>query len=281
MKPFESEIQSKDGQKLYVQGWEPDGKPRGVVVLMHGLGEHTGRYTHVAEALTKAGYALAGFDLRGHGRTPGLRGYAPSFQAILQDFDALLALLRQRYGEQVSYFQYGHSLGGVLTVAYHLYAQPKVAGLVITAPGFASPVLEQKGKVMLVKVLGSLLPRMIIDTGLDVNGISRDSKVIQAYTADPLTHEKSSLSFARAGFDAIDYALQHASELKAPLLLMHGTADPLTYPRGSQDFVGRVSSKDVTFKAWDGLYHELHNEPEQAEVLRTMINWLDAHVGAA
>lgn len=137
MKSFDSEFQAQDGQKLIVRGWEPVGKPKGVVVLVHGLGEHTGRYAHVAEALTKAGYVLAGFDLRGHGRTEGLRGYAPSFEAIMQDIEAFFAFLKQRYSEEVPYFQYGHSLGGVLTTAYHLYVKPKVAGVVISAPGFA------------------------------------------------------------------------------------------------------------------------------------------------
>ena len=278
MKTFESEFMAKDTQKLHVQGWEPDGTPKAVVVLVHGLGEHTGRYAHVAKALTKAGYALAGFDLRGHGRTEGLRGYAPSFEAILQDIDAFFAFLKQRYSDPIPYFQYGHSLGGLLTIAYHLYAKPKVAGVIVSAPGFASPLLEQKGKVMLVRLLSSILPKLIIDTGLDVNSISRDPKVLEAYNADPLVHEKTSLSFGKAGLDAIEFAFKHAPELQAPLLIMHGTADQLTYPRGSQDFIRRVSSKDATYKPWAGLYHEIHNEPEQSEVLRTMIEWLDAHV---
>jgi acylglycerol lipase len=278
LKTFESEFRAQDGQKLFARGWEPEGKPKGVVALIHGLGEHTGRYPHVAEALTKAGYVLAGFDLRGHGRTEGLQGHAPSFEAIMQDMDAFFEFLRKRYPADIPYFQYGHSLGGLLTSAYHLYAKPKVAGVVLTAPGFASPVLEQQGKILLVRMLSALLPRMILPTGLDVNGLSRDRKVVEAYNADPLVHEKTSLSFGKAGLDALDFTFQHVSEFKAPLLIMHGTADRVTYARGSQDFIGRVSSQDATFKPWDGLYHEIHNEPEQAEIIRTMVDWLDAHV---
>ena len=279
MKTFKSELLAKDGQKLYVQGWEPEGTPKAAVALLHGLGDHTGRYGHVGKAFTDAGYVLAGFDLRGHGRTDGPRGYAPSFRVILEDMDALLAFLKDRY-PGTPLFQYGHSLGGLLTIAHHLHSHPEVAGVMVSAPGFASPLLEQTGKILLVRVLGSLLPRMIIDTGLDVNTISRDQRVIDAYNADPLVHEKSSLSFGRAALDALDFASKHAGEFKAPLLIMHGTADQLTYPRGSQDFIGKVASKDAVFKPWDGLYHELHNEPEQGQVLAAMIAWLDAHLPA-
>lgn len=278
MNTFESEFQAQDGQVLYVRGWEPDGKPKGVVLLVHGLGDHSGRFAHVGAAFTRAGYALIGFDLRGHGRTAGPRGYAPSFKAIIQDIGSFFDFARARYSAAVPYFQYGHSLGGLLTVAYHLYAKPDVAGVMVSAPAFASPLVEQKGKVMMVKVLSSLLPKMIIDTGLDANTISRDPKVVQAYTADPLVHEKTSLSFGKAGLDAIDFAFKRAGEFQAPFLIMHGTSDRLTYPRGSQDFIRRVSSKDATFKPWEGLYHEIHNEPEQAQVIQTMIDWMDAHL---
>ncbi|HEY2979804.1 MAG TPA: alpha/beta hydrolase [Anaerolineales bacterium] len=278
MKTVESQFQAADGQMLRVQGWEPDGKPKAVVVLVHGLGEHTGRFAHVGAALTKAGYVLIGFDLRGHGLTEGPRGYAPSFKVMMDDIGAFFAFVRQRYSENVPYFQYGHSLGGLLTIAYHLYGKPDVAGVMVSAPGFASPLLEQKGKIMMVRLLNSILPKMILDTGLDVKTLSRDPKVVKAYVEDPLVHEKTSLSFGKAGLDAIDFAFKHASEFTAPLLIMHGTADRLTFARGGQKFIGMVSSKDATFRPWAGLYHEIHNEPEQEQVFKVMIDWLDTHL---
>jgi alpha-beta hydrolase superfamily lysophospholipase len=281
MKSFESEFQAEDGQRLFVRGWEPDGKPKGVAVLVHGLGEHTGRYPHVGAAFTDAGYVLAGFDLRGHGRTEGPRGYAPSFEAILGDIGAFFDFVRGRYPGNLPYFQYGHSLGGLLTLAYHLFAKPDVAGVLVTSPGLASALVEQKAKVLMVKVLSSILPKMVLSTGLDVNTLSRDAKVVAAYVADPLVHEKTSLSFGRAGLDAIEYAFQHAPEFKAPLLIMHGTGDRLTYARGGQAFIRLTTAQDATFKSWDGLYHELHNEPEQAQVIRTMIDWMDAHAAGS
>jgi alpha-beta hydrolase superfamily lysophospholipase len=278
MKTIETEFRAPDGQALHVLGWEPDAPPNAVVLLTHGLGEHVARYAHVGAALAQAGYALIGFDLRGHGRTQGPRGYAPSLTAILQDMDSFAGFVRGRYPADTPVFQYGHSLGALLTVAYHLARKPAVAGVVIGSPGFASSLVEQKGKLLLVRALGSLLPRLSLPTGLDSNMISRDAAVVRAYVDDPLVHDQASLSLAKAGLDAIDYAFEHAAEMEAPLLIMHGTADQLTYARGGQAFLQRVGSQDAVFKPWEGLYHELHNEPEQGQVLRHVIDWLEAHL---
>jgi alpha-beta hydrolase superfamily lysophospholipase len=262
---------------LFARGWEPDGPLKGAAVLVHGLGEHSGRYAHVGAAFTDAGYALAAFDQRGHGRTAGPRGYAPSFKALMQDIGACFDFARARYPANQTWFQYGHSLGGLLTLAYHLYARPDVAGVLVTSPGLATALAEQKAKVLLVRVLNSILPKMILSTGLDVHTLSRDTRVVEAYVKDPLVHDKTSLSFGKAGLEAIDYCFRHAPEFKAPLLIMHGTGDRLTYPRGGQEFIRRAASTDAVFKPWEGLYHELHNEPEQRQVLRTLIDWMDAH----
>lgn len=248
---------------------------------MHGLGEHSGRYPHVGAAFAEAGYALVGFDLRGHGRTPGRRGYAPSFKTLMEDIDVFLDFVKSRYPDDTPVFQYGHSLGGLLVAAHHLYAKPQVAGVMLTAPGFATPLTEQKGKIWMVNTLSPLLPKMIIPTDLDVNTLSRDVKVVDAYIKDPLAHDKTSLSFAKAALQAIDFSFSHAAQFEAPLLIMHGAADRLTYPRGGQSFMRLVASKDAVFKTWDGLYHELHNEPEQKEVIRAMLQWMEARLPGA
>jgi alpha-beta hydrolase superfamily lysophospholipase len=141
-------------------------------------------------------------------------------------------------------------------------------------------VLEQKGKVALVNLLGSLLPGLTITTGLDSKIISRDPAVVQKYLEDPLVHDKSSLGLAKAGFSAIDLCFARAGEFKPPLLIMHGKADRNTYASGSVEFakLAGAVNKDVTLKLWEGMYHELHNEPEQAEVFEVMIEWLDRHL---
>ena len=261
---------------FYIQGWEPEGTPKALICFLHGLGEHTGRYEHVGKALNEAGYAFFGFDLRGHGKTGGKRGHIPSLDESLMDIQRFIGFQSQNFSD-IPTFLYGHSLGGILALTYALQHGEGLNGVIVNGTALRSPLLEQKAKVTLVNVLGSLLPGLTIPTGLDPKTISRDPAVVQAYIDDPLVHGKSSLGLAKAGFDAIDFCFANGRDLAIPLLIMHGTADQLAYPSGSEDFakLASVNNKDVTLKLWDGLYHEVHNEPEQADVFKFMIEWLD------
>jgi len=280
MRIFEANWQGKDGIKFLIQGWEPQlAKPKAVIVLIHGLGEHTGRYTHVGKALTDAGYALTGFDLRGHGKSGGARGHSPSLDAFMQDIRQFFQQVTQRYPETPQ-FLYGHSLGGLLSLAYALQYSAGLKGVIVTGAGLRSPLQEQKGKIAMVNMLGSLLPVLTVPSGLDATTISRDAEVVQKYVNDPLVHDKSSLGLGKSALSAIDLCFARAKEFPLPLLMMHGTADKLTYPSGSEDFarLAREAGGDVTLKLWDGLYHEIHNEPEKAEVFQTMIAWLGWHL---
>ncbi|MGE5464102.1 MAG: lysophospholipase [Syntrophothermus sp.] len=279
MKIFESKWKSRDGIDFLVRGWEPEGKPRAVIALIHGLGEHIGRYEHVARAMTDAGYAFLGFDLRGHGKSGGARGHFPSLDAIMQDIQDFLLLVTKRY-PQLPLFLYGHSLGGLLVLTYALKRKPDLKGVIATGAGLRSQVHEQKTKVAIVKALGSLMPSTLIPSGLDVSILSRDPDVVTAYKEDPLSHDRMSLAFGKTGLSATDYAWANAENFSLPLLIMHGSSDRNTYPEGSRDFAELAARKnpDVTLKIWDGLYHEIHNEPEKEHVFEFMIDWLDRHV---
>jgi acylglycerol lipase len=279
MKTFESNWDGNDSITFYVRGWEPDGKPRALVALIHGLGEHVGRYEHVAKVMTDAGYALVGFDLRGHGKSGGARGHAPSLDAFMQDIRRFFRILTERYPDS-PHFLYGHSLGGLLSLAYAIQYSAGLKGVMATGSALRSALQEQKGRIAMVNVLGSLLPAMTIPSGLDPTAISRDPDVVQAYIQDPLVHDRTSLGFGKAALKAIDLCFARAREFSLPLLIMHGKADLLTYPTGSEDFarLAGENNKDVTLKLWDGLYHEIHNEPEKAEVFRFMIEWLGGHL---
>ena len=273
---IEPDTDMNDDVTFYMQGWEPEGKPRAIVCLIHGLGEHTGRYAHVGKALNDAGYALFGFDLRGHGQTGGARGHFPSLDIVMQDVHQFVEFQRQN-NPGLPIFLYGYGLGGLLTLTYAIHHPDGLKGVIIGGVGLRSPILEQKVKVFLVKFLGSFFPGITIPTGLDAKTISRDPDVVQAYLADPLVQYKTSLGLAKASFTAIDICFARAKEFKPPLLIMHGTSDVRTYSSGSEEFARLASdtNKDVTLKLWNGLYHEMHNEPEQAEVFKVMIDWLD------
>ncbi len=279
MKTFEAALTSDDGINFFVRGWEPDAKPKAVIALIHGLGEHTGRYEHVAKAMTDAGYAMVGFDLRGHGKSSGTRGHFPSLDAVMQDIQKFLVYLTERYAN-IPHFLYGHSLGGLLVLTYALKDKAGLKGVIATSSGLRSQVHEQKLKIIMAKLLGSLAPTAQIANGLDLAVLSHDQKVIDAYKADPLNHDRISLGFGKAGLEATDYAWSHAGQFSVPLLIMHGTADKNTYASGSEDFskLAAKKNKDVTLKLWNGLYHETHNEPEQQDVFEFIIEWLNKHM---
>ncbi len=268
-------LTSRDGTDLFFQHWSVEGPTKAVLCLVHGLGEHSGRYDDVAATFNAAGYAVIAFDTRGHGRSPGQRGHTP-FDRTMEDVTALIDRAAELY-PGLPRFLYGHSLGGLIVLTHCLRVHPAITGVVATSPGLASPLLDQKLKIGAAKLLGSVLPTVTVPTGLDANLISRDPEVVKVYLADPLVHDKSTLALGRDGALAAEYALEHASEIDVPLLIVHGTGDEITYARGSEQFIAQVPG-DKTLNLYDGYYHETHNEPESAQVLADTIAWLDAHV---
>lgn len=274
MKHFESAWNTQDNLSLFVQGWEPEQEPKAVICLVHGLGEHSGRYTHVAETFTDAGYAVLSFDLRGHGKSGGQRGHTPSYEAFMQDIDLLFQEASQRYPGKPQ-FLYGHSLGGILVLNYALLRKPKVKGVIATSSGLRTSLQEQKMKVAFAKIAGTLLPTMSLVSGLDPAAVSRDPAVVEAYRQDPLVHNKITLGAAKCLSDSIQWAFAHAAEFPVPLLLVQGTADTIVFPSGSQEFAKLVKG-EVTLKMWEGLSHETHNEPEKAEVMAYNLGWMDS-----
>jgi alpha-beta hydrolase superfamily lysophospholipase len=268
-------LTSPDGTALHATWWQPEGAPKATVVHIHGLGEHSARHAHVAQRLNDSGYAVGSFDLRGHGRSPGGRGHTP-FDRTMEDIAACLADARDRV-PGVPRFLYGHSLGGLLVLTYVLRQRPDLAGVVVSSAGLRSPVLEQQLKMTAAKLLGSALPSIAIPSGLDESGLSHDPAVLEAYRSDPLVHDKASFALGKDGAEGADWALAHAADFTLPLLMFHGTDDPIAYARGTEEFASQVPG-DVTVTMYEGLLHEPHNEPEKDQVLADVVAWLDAHI---
>lgn len=273
MKHFELNWKSTDGLNIFAQGWEPDDHPfKAVVCLVHGIGEHTSRYEKVAEAFTKKGYILFGADMRGHGKSEGIRGHISSMEAVLQDIDALISKAHIRYPE-LPVILYGHSLGGILVLHYTLKRKPDVEGVISTSAGLHNALEKQPVKILAAKVLGSIMPKSTISNGLDVTAISHDKNVIDAYQNDPLVHDRISLGFGKIMIGVNKWTQEHAGEFSLPLLLLHGKADTIAFPSGSIEFAEKVPKSRLVL--WDKAFHELHNEPEKEEVFKTMTDWMD------
>jgi alpha-beta hydrolase superfamily lysophospholipase len=273
----ESQIttKSKDGLKLVGREWKPAGAVRGAVCLVHGIGEHTGRYPHVAAALNQAGYAVLGLDLRGHGLSEGQRGFTPSYDALLDDLDVALDETRRRFPSLPLFF-YGHSLGGNLVLYHSIRRKPSLAGVVASGPALRPDPAPPAWKTGIGRLMLNIWPSMSMANGLDLTGLSHDEAVVRAYKADPMVHDRVTPWLGIGLIDAGLWLLQHAAEFPLPLLIFHGSQDRLTSPDASREFAAKVKG-DCTIKIWEGLYHETHNEPQKAEVLAFMIQWLKAH----
>ncbi len=273
----EMKWKSQDDLDIFAQIWESTVvKPKAVVCLVHGLGEHSSRYAHVAEALGREGFSLLTYDLRGHGRSGGVRGHISSIEDFMQDIDLMLEQARLRYSN-LPLFLYGHSLGGIQVLHYGLLRKPHLKGVIATSSGLHTALENQPVKIMAAKVLGALLPSTTLPSGLDSDALSRNRAVVDAYKADPLVHDQISLGFGKIMLGVTKWTLEHAGEFTLPLLLLHGKADAIAFPSSSTEFAAPLKEK-CTLVLWDGAYHELHNEPDQIEVFKTMTLWMDARL---
>jgi len=275
MAHIEFEKKSFDGLSLFFQCWNVDEGQKGVICLVHGLGEHSGRYADWASMFNHAGYSVVSYDLRGHGKSGGKRGHVNSFDDYIQDTDLLFEETRERF-LGVPCFLYGHSLGGLIVIYYVLRQRPTLAGVIISALSNKTSLQEQKTKVVLSKVLGSVVPKLTIQTGLIPATISRDPEVVSRYINDPLVHHEVSVGWGKSALVAIPWMEQHANEWTLPVLFMHGEKDILGYAEGSREFSSKIKG-DCTLKIWPGLFHEVHNEPEKDQVFEYVRHWLGEH----
>lgn len=276
MKHDEFKFKTFDGLQLFGQSWQPESQPQAVICLVHGLGEHSGRYTHVAAQITQAGYTLISFDLRGHGKSEGPRGHTPSYEALMQDISSLLEVANKQF-PQLPSFLYGHSLGGNLVLNYVLRYKPQLKGVIVTDPWLCLAFKPSASKIILGKIANKIYPSFSQSSGLDTKALSHDSEVVHAYENDPLVHDHISARMFIGIYQSGQWALEHALEFPLPLLLMHGGADKIISIEASKEFANKIPEK-CTFKIWDGLYHEIHNEPEKEEVFKFLIDWLDKEV---
>jgi acylglycerol lipase len=269
----ELEWNSKDNLRIYARYWEPKTNVEGAICLVHGLGEHIGRYTYVGEFFSTRGVALLAADLRGHGKSEGLRGHTPSMDALREDISKQLEET-QKLNPDSPIFLYGHSLGGTLVLSHCARIHPTITGVIATGP-LLRPGFEPPGwKLALGRILRNLWPTMVMSNEIDRDGLSRDPQVVQAYKADPLVHDRVS---ARLGIEMIEeglWILEHAAMIQIPILLMHGSDDRICSPEASREFAQKAG--DIcTLKIWDGYYHEIHNEPEKDQVLEFALQWID------
>ena len=265
------------GVRIVYDVWTPDTPPRAVVVLSHGLGEYARRYDHVAQCFGDAGLVTYALDHRGHGRSGGKRMLVRHISEYTADFDTLVRIAtREHHGLKCVVL--GHSMGGGIVFAYGVERPDNYDMMVLSAPAVAAQELVSPLMIVAAKVLGALVPGLPVQE-LDVAAISRDPAVVQAYNDDPLVyHGKVPAGVGRALLEVGETMPQRAPALTAPLLVVHGSDDRLIPVDGSRRLIECVGSTDVELKVYPGLYHEVFNEPERAQVLGDVVSWISARL---
>jgi acylglycerol lipase len=249
-----------------------------VLLLCHGVGEHSGRYGPVVDAVLPDGWAVYGLDHRGHGRSGGRRAHVRRYDDWLADFDGFRRLVTGD-DDGIPVFLLGHSMGGQIALAYALDHQDDLQGLVLSAPALAYNGLP-RAAVATVRAIGRFAPTLRT-AGIDPSKISKDPAVYAEYQADPLVHHgRPTLGLSTAIVGQFDVLPERARELRLPTLMQYGTLDTMVDPAGFRRLAATCGSPDLTVHAYEGLWHEIYNEPERERPLADLRAWLAAHTGS-
>ena len=260
-----------EGLQIFARNWPVD-LPKAVIALVHGQGEHLGRYDHVAHWFNAHGFAVTLYDQQGHGQSEGTRGHAASIEVLLDDLGQFLEKTKDLY-PGLPVFLYGHSMGGNVALNYVLRRKPDLKGIITTGPwirlAFEAPAL----KVAAGYLLKRFMPNLTLPNGVHAKFVSRDPEVVKKYVNDPLVHARVSAAGGIALLEGAGWLNKYSGPMPIPALLMHGGADRLTSAPATREFSTRVTG-DVTFQEWPGLYHEIHNEKEQEAVFEAVLKWI-------
>lgn len=272
----EGQFANAAGASIYFQYWQPEASAHAVLLIAHGAGEHSGRYQRFAEYFVRAGYAVAALDHPGHGRSDGERCHMRS----LEDYLSTLRQFQQQVAADfpdVPLFLLGHSMGGLIAALYVTRHQKELAGCILSGPAIASELQPPWVQLLIIRLLSSIAPKLGV-LQLDASGVSRDPAEVQRYLDDPLVHKgKLTARMVAELFRGMNRVQAEAGEIRLPLLLMHGGADSMTAPAGSRLLHERAQSEDNTLKIYEGLYHEIFNEPEREQVCADVLAWCEAH----
>ena len=292
---FQGTFRGSNSLQLFYRSWYPTSADKaaeaaepvpaavkGILVVIHGLGEHSGRYCAVVEAVTAAGYAVFAFDNQGHGRSEGQRGHINRWQDYRDNAQAFLQMVRQQE-PAAPLFLMGHSLGGLIVLDYVLrcahsptFQALDIRGIVVSAP----PIQPMGGtanavRILLARLLSGVLPRLTLNMGLDKSGLSRNREMTEHLADDPLIHPYVTLRWGSETLDTIDWVKAHIAQLKLPILITHGEDDPIMTPAGSCEIYRRIQTADKTLRLYPGSYHEPHNDLDAARVVDDLVNWLN------
>lgn len=277
MKHQEGILKKDPDTNLYYQYWLPKGEPRAILLIAHGLAEHSGRYMNVVNHFVPSGYAVYGLDHIGHGKSDGKRVYVDRFQDFTKPIKKYFNMI-QGWQPGKPIFLMGHSMGGLISAAYLLEHQDELSGAVLSAPPIKVPDKISRTLILTGKILSVLMPKAGVSQ-LEAEGMSRDQQVIDAYINDPLVYTgKITARLAAELLKTIQHVRASAHKIRLPIMIAQGSGDTIVHPDGAQLLYDLLGSEDKTIKTYEGLFHELFNEPEHEQVLDEVKTWIEARL---
>lgn len=273
MRYAENRFAGAGGLELHCRSWRPETDPRAAVVLVHGVFEHSGRYANVVGRLVDDGYAVYGYDQRGHGSSPGPRVHIDRWSDYRDDLTACLAMVEQHLpgGPLVLY---GHSMGALVVLDYLLQRPRGVSGAIVSGVPLEPAGVARRSLVAVARVLSGVLPRVSVDLGLDAGALSRDPAVVDAYRADPLVTSRATLRWGTESLGVVRRVKEGMTGIEVPLLVLHGEADRLNLVDGARALCAAVRRPGTELRVYPGVYHEPHNDLGHEEVVGDVSGWL-------
>lgn len=276
MKHQEGVFRGARGTGFYYQGWLPEGEVRAVLLIVHGLAEHSGRYMNLVNRFVPLGYAVYGIDHIGHGRSEGRRLYVERFVDYTEPLKAYFDMVRCWQSDK-PVFLVGHSMGGLIGALYLIDHQEELAGAVLSGPAIKAHANVPRAVILIGRVLSVLFPRLGL-VPLEAEGVSRDPAVVAAYLDDPLVcRGKMTARLGAELIGAMECVVAEANLITLPILILQGGADRLVDPAGAQILYEKVTSTDKKLIVYEGFYHEVFNEPEHDLVLSDVEQWVAGH----
>lgn len=273
-------LEGVGGLRLYYRAWELT-RARAAILVIHGLGEHGGRYEPIAERLTSYGFSVFALDLRGHGLSDGRRGHVHRFEFFLQDVDRFRREVQGLVDVGRPLFLLGHSMGGLIALRYLEEFDAPLAGGIIVSPWLATAMPTPRWKVTAANALNKVLPSLPFDTGLNPKHISHDAAIVKAYEDDPHVHSRITPRLFAETSIAMGLALQRSDRIHVPLLFLLAGDDRIVDRPRSEAFARSLSARSVTVHVYAGFYHEVLNEPERVQPLYDIRNWISQRLASA
>ena len=280
MRHEEGRFLGQGGLRLYCQSWHPDSDPRAVVVLVHGVGEHSGRYMNIVGPLVEGGYAVFSYDQRGHGASEGRRVHIDRWSEYRDDLGTYIEMVSTQVPERPVVL-YGHSMGSLVVLDYLLSGSQRPRGAIISGVALEPAGVGSPATIAVARALTRITPRLSVDLGIDAGALTRDPKALEAYREDPLVTGRATVRWGTESLDTVNRVREGMDRIETPLLVLHGESDPLNLVRGARELFDALPGDDKTLRTYPGVDHEPHNDLGHEQVATDVEEWLAHLCGAS